>query len=132
VSLSVVNNINGEKIMEAESFGFLLIQIVMISALIERGVAQVKAIISNSFFDKPWPVIAFIFTGALVWAYDLKIVESIVMLKPSDVLFIPGQFFDYVITTLTMAGGSSGIVDLMKSIQKKRQELHEVTIKKNG
>ena len=125
-------NINGEKIMEAESFGFLLIQIVMISALIERAVAQVKAIISNSFFDKPWPVIAFIFTGALVWAYDLKIVESIVMLKPSDVLFIPGQFFDYVITTLTMAGGSSGIVDLMKSIQKKRQELHEVTIKKNG
>ena len=85
--------------------------------VVERAVAQVKALAKTDLLAKPWPLISFVVSGLVVFSYQLYILEALLGHGPVSGPEIVGNFLDWVVSTATVAGGSSGIIDMMKALK---------------
>lgn len=95
----------------------LLTNAALLMVVIERAVAQVKALSKTDLFVKPWPVISFGVSGLVVFSYNLYILEALLGHGPTAGPIVVGQFLDWIVSTATIAGGSAGIIDMMKALK---------------
>jgi|TARA_R110002060_G_scaffold51773_1_gene62802 hypothetical protein len=107
--------------IDAQGLAIFLAQLVFISLIIERAVAQVKALVKNGI-EKPWPAVATAISGAIVFGSQLPLIPVITGITLA-------WWIDGSILTLWLAGGASGIINTVKDFQSKRQELHQVKLK---
>ena len=107
--------------IDAQGLAIFLAQLVFISLIIERAVAQVKALVKNGI-EKPWPAVATTISGAIVFGSQLPLIPVITGITLA-------WWIDGSILTLWLAGGASGIINTVKDFQSKRQELHQVKLK---
>lgn len=104
----------------ADELFIFLFQLVIISAFIERAVAQAKQIVrTRSIYCIGATLVSF----GLVYAWNLTLVSHIVDMKPQGVLFLPGPIFDLIVSSLAIAGGASGLVSAIKKAEKGREDL---------
>ena len=101
----------------------LSVELVFIAAMIERAVAQIKALVRLDR-SKPWPVVSLGISFLVCAAFQLRLIQSIVQLEPRAVLFMPGQWVDIAITSLILAGGSAGLVNAIKRGLQRKADLH--------
>ena len=95
----------------------LLTNAALLMVVIERAVVQVKALSKTDLFVKPWPVISFGVSGLVVFSYNLYILEALLGHGPTAGPIVVGQFLDWIVSTATIAGGSAGIIDMMKALK---------------
>ena len=107
--------------INAEGLAIFLGQLIFISLIIERAVAQIKALARNGLV-KPWPLVATAISGAIVFGSQLPLIPVITGITLA-------WWIDGSILTLWLAGGASGIINTVKDFQNKRQELHQIKLK---
>jgi|19_taG_2_1085344.scaffolds.fasta_scaffold04952_4 hypothetical protein len=95
----------------------LLTNAALLMVVIERAVAQVKALSKTDLVSKPWPVISFAVSGLVVFSYQLYILEALLGHGPTAGPVVVGQFLDWIVSSATIAGGSAGIIDMMKALK---------------
>jgi len=108
--------------IDAQGLAIFLAQLVFIALIIERAVAQIKALARNGL-EKPWPLVATAISGAIVFGSQLPLIPVIT----GGIAL--AWWIDGSILTLWLAGGASGIINTIKDFQNKRQELHAVKLK---
>jgi len=107
--------------INAEGMAIFLGQLIFISLIIERAVAQIKALAKNGL-TKPWPMVATAVSGSIVFGSQLPLIPVITGISLA-------WWIDGAILTLWLAGGASGIINTIKDFQNKRQELHQTKLK---
>ena len=107
--------------VNAEGLAIFLAQLIFISLIIERAVAQIKALAKNGI-EKPWPLVATAISGAIVFGSALPLIPVITGIALA-------WWIDGAILTLWLAGGASGIINTIKDFQNKREELHQIKLK---
>ena len=107
--------------INAEGMAIFLGQLIFISLIIERAVAQIKALSKNGL-TKPWPLVATALSGFIVFGSQLPLIPVITGIALA-------WWIDGSILTLWLAGGASGIINTVKDFQNKRQELHQTKLK---
>ena len=107
--------------IDAQGLAIFLAQLVFISLIIERAVAQIKALAKNGL-EKPWPLVATAMSGFIVFGSQLPLIPVITGITLA-------WWIDGSILTLWLAGGASGIINTIKDFQNKRQELHQIKLK---
>ena len=107
--------------INAEGMAIFLGQLIFIALIIERAVAQIKALARNGIV-KPWPLVATAISGAIVFGSQLPLIPVITRISLA-------WWIDGSILTLWLAGGASGIINTVKDFQNKRKELHQVKLK---
>jgi hypothetical protein len=107
--------------IDAQGLAIFLAQLIFISLIIERAVAQIKALARNGL-EKPWPLVATAISGFIVFGSQLPLIPVITGIALA-------WWIDGGILTLWLAGGASGIINTIKDFQNKRQELHQVKLK---
>ena len=107
--------------IDAQGLAIFLAQLIFISLIIERAVAQIKALAKNGI-EKPWPLVATAISGFIVFGSQLPLIPVITGITLA--WWIAGS-----ILPLWLAGGASGIIDTSKDFQNKRQELHQIKLK---
>ena len=107
--------------INAEGLAIFLAQLIFISLIIERAVAQIKALAKNGI-EKPWPLVATAISGFIVFGSQLPLIPVITGIALA-------WWIDGSILTLWLAGGASGIINTIKDFQTKREELHQVKLK---
>ena len=100
----------------------LLTNAALLMLVIERAVAQVKALSKTDLLVKPWPAISFVIAGLVVFSYKLYILEALLGHGPTAGPAIVGNFLDWIVSTATIAGGSAGIIDMMKALKSTRAQ----------
>ena len=107
--------------IDAQGLAIFLAQLIFISLVIERAVAQIKALAKNGL-EKPWPLVATAMSGFIVFGSQLPLIPVITGITLA-------WWIDGSILTLWLAGGASGIINTIKDFQNKRQELHQIKMK---
>ena len=107
--------------IDAQGLAIFLAQLIFISLIIERAVAQIKALAKNGL-EKPWPLVATAMSGFIVFGSQLPLIPVITGITLA-------WWIDGSILTLWLAGGASGIINTIKDFQNKRQELHQIKLK---
>ena len=107
--------------IDAQGLAIFLAQLVFISLVIERAVAQIKALARNGL-EKPWPLVATAISGFIVFGSQLPLIPVITGITLA-------WWIDGSILTLWLAGGASGIINTIKDFQSKREELHKIKLK---
>ena len=107
--------------IDAQGLAIFLAQLIFISLVIERAVAQIKALAKNGI-EKPWPLVATAISGFIVFGSQLPLIPVITGITLA-------WWIDGSILTLWLAGGASGIINTIKDFQNKRQELHQIKLK---
>ena len=107
--------------IDAQGLAIFLAQLIFISLIIERAVAQIKALARNGL-EKPWPLVATAISGFIVFGSQLPLIPVITGITLA-------WWIDGSILTLWLAGGASGIINTIKDFQNKRQELHQIKLK---
>ena len=107
--------------IDAQGLAIFLAQLIFISLVIERAVAQIKALAKNGL-EKPWPLVATAMSGFIVFGSQLPLIPVITGITLA-------WWIDGSILTLWLAGGASGIINTIKDFQNKRQELHQIKLK---
>ena len=107
--------------IDAQGLAIFLAQLIFISLIIERAVAQIKALAKNGI-EKPWPLVATAISGFIVFGSQLPLIPVITSITLA-------WWIDGSILTLWLAGGASGIINTIKDFQNKRQELHQIKLK---
>ena len=107
--------------IDAQGLAIFLAQLIFISLIIERAVAQIKALAKNGL-EKPWPLVATAISGFIVFGSQLPLIPVITGITLA-------WWIDGSILTLWLAGGASGIINTIKDFQNKRQELHQIKLK---
>ena len=107
--------------IDAQGLAIFLAQLIFISLVIERAVAQIKALAKNGL-EKPWPLVATAMSGFIVFGSQLPLIPVITGITLA-------WWIDVSILTLWLAGGASGIINTIKDFQNKRQELHQIKLK---
>ena len=111
-----------------EGLTLFLFQLVFISLIIERNVAQVKALLRMDW-NRPWPLVAVLFSGLIVFTNELPLL-AIITGKTAEADF--AVFVDRVVLTLWVSGGASAIINTMKEAMNKRKELHALKMGSGG
>jgi len=109
--------------VNAEGLALFLGQLIFLALIIERSVAQLKNIVRFGF-DKPWPLIACVFSLAVVWGWQLPLVEMIVGIKAEGLL---ARAVDTALLSLWIGGGAAAIINTAKKAIAMRKELPEQT-----
>ena len=107
--------------IDAQGLAIFLAQLIFISLVIERAVAQIKALAKNGL-EKPWPLVATAMSGFIVFGSQLPLIPVITGITLA-------WWIDGSILTLWLAGGAGGIINTIKDFQNKRQELHQIKLK---
>ena len=108
--------------MEPLPINELLIKAALLMVVIERAVAQVKAIAKTDLAVKPWPLISLAISGVLVWTYTLYLIDALMGHGPTNGPMIVGWVVDWAVSTATISGGSAGVIDMVKSLKRTRAE----------
>jgi hypothetical protein len=112
--------------MELVTLDQLLLKWALLALFIERAVAQIKAIVRTDLFGedgpaRPWPLISFIASGVAVFGWDLFVISALVGHPPNSATGLM-RGLDWFISTLTVAGGSAGVIDLIKGVGSVRKQ----------
>lgn len=115
--------------MEDVGLFVLLFKFLIIAAILERAVANLKAI-RNQYQaggSLMAPVLAAVFGVALCFSYEIGAIGMVIG-KKAEILVggVDGAWLDMVITGLTLAGGAGAVIDLARSIEERRQQLQEL------
>ena len=62
--------------IDAQGLAIFLAQLIFISLIIERAVAQIKALAKNGL-EKPWPLVATAMSGFIVFGSQLPLIPVI-------------------------------------------------------
>jgi len=101
----------------------MLLKLVIVAVVIERAVAQLKAIVKTDLKARPWPLLSLVISGLLVATYSLDIFPDLLGHEVTQGPAFIGAFLGWAVTTLTLAGGSAGVIDLAKSIKRAQKEV---------
>ena len=106
--------------IDAGGLAIFLGQLIFIALIVERCVTQARNIVTNGL-AKPWPLVATAVSAIIVFGAGLPLIPVITGTP------LP-HWIDGSILSLWIAGGASGIINTMKDVSKKKEELHQVKI----
>ena len=110
-----------ENSIDAAGLTIFLAQLIFVSLIVERNVAQIKKIITVGL-ERPWPLISTGISALIVYGAGLPLIPIITGMSINPII-------DGAILSLWIAGGASGIVDTIKDASRKREEIHQTKIK---
>jgi hypothetical protein len=107
--------------IENATLDILLLKYALLALFVERAVCQIKAIWRTDLFGstgpaRPWPLFSFIAAGAVVYGWSLYVIGALIGHGPTGAEAIMG-FVDWFVSTLSVAGGSAGVIDLIKGVR---------------
>lgn len=105
--------------INAEGLALFIGQLVFLSLIVERSVAQIKNLVRCDV-EKPWPIAAFVLSLVVVWGWHLPLVEMIVGIKAESAL---ARVADTLLLSLWIAGGAAGIINTVKKAVSMRKEV---------
>ena len=108
--------------IDAAGMAIFLGQLIFIALIVERCVAQVKNLVRNGL-EKPWPLLATVVSGIIVFGASLPLIPVVTGMA------LP-YWIDGTLLSLWIAGGASGIINTVKDLSKKKEELHQVKLGK--
>ena len=96
----------------------LLTKAALLMVIVERAVAQYKTIKKTDLSEKPWPLVALLIAGVIVYRYQFYLLEALLGHGPTGGPDIP-PVVDFLVSTGTLAGGSAGIIDTIKALRRR-------------
>lgn len=113
--------------MENIGLDMLMLKLALLAVIVERAGAQIKAISKTDLFGaegpaKPWPLIALVLAGVPLYGFEAYVLAALFGHEPTNLPRLVG-FFDWAISTLTAAGGSAGVIDIIKGLRDVRKQI---------
>lgn len=102
----------------------LSLKLVIVAAVLERVVGQIKKL-SRMDWTKPWPLVSLIVCGIFAFGFKLATISEIVG-HPASIPI--ANFLDQLATAFLLAGGAGAIIDLLKDIARRREEIHKLKV----
>ena len=97
----------------------LLMKAALLMVIVERAVAQYKAIKKTNLSEKPWPLVSLVVSMAIVWRYQFFMLEALLQHGPSGGPMSIPPVVDFLVSSGTLAGGSAGIIDTIKALRQR-------------
>ena len=105
----------------------LLTKAALLMVIVERAVAQYKAIRKTDLSVKPWPLVSLLIAGVIVFRYQFFLLEALLGHGPTGGADIP-PVVDFLVSTGTLAGGSAGIIDTIKALRRRSEQAAKASI----
>lgn len=113
--------------MDPVGLNIVLGKLAVLMVVIERAVAQVKALYRTDLFGadgpaRPWPLISLVLAFVAVIHWKLYVISAVIGHEATGGSPVLGAWFDIAISSLTASGGAAGIIDMVKGIREVRQK----------